>query len=382
MTDNFKIGDKTVEDLQMGLATETTIGTGILGVGFELNEAAQTVYPNLVTELVDQGLISTKAFSLYLNDFYSSTGSILFGGVDTDKFIGELAVVPILPDAITGNYSSFTVGLTTVSFAFANGTTHDASLSDYSGGSLDSVLDSGTTLTYFPDALATEIFEAVGAYIYTSGGYSTGLALVDCSLDFEFTFKINKTATLTVPADELVLDVLYQEAAPDDVPFADICLFGIQNMGDSDEYETADGRTVEIPDFAILGDTFLRSAYVVYDMENLEIGLAPANLNSTTSNVQELDATSPALSSFSGVASQTENSGSSSSSGTSSGSGEEPPSHFRPPKYLEFFVIANIDLTDASENAAGRGPPAYDGLLAVVGMSLAFAMSGGLLFWL
>lgn len=322
MTDNFKIGDQTVKDLQMGLATETSIGTGILGIGFELNEAAETVYPNLVTELVNQNVISTKAFSLYLNDFYSSTGNILFGGVDTEKFIGELVVVPILPDAISENYSSFTVGLTTVSLAFSNGTTYDASLSNYSDGSLSSILDSGTTLSYFPDDLATGIFDAVGAYIYTSFGYSTGLALVDCSLDLEFTFKINNTATLIVPADELILDELEQTAIPEEVPFDKTCLFGIQNMGLTDEeYEDADGNTQTIPDFAILGDTFLRSAYVVYDMENLEIGLAQANLNSTASDVQEIDSTSPSLSSYSGVASQTANSGSTGTFGPSSSSG-------------------------------------------------------------
>lgn len=323
MTDDFTIGDQTVKSLQMGLATQTSIGTGILGIGFELNEAAETLYSNLVSELVNQSIISTLAYSLYLNDLYSSTGNILFGGVDTEKFIGELEIVPVLPDAISGNYSSFTVGLTAVSFADSNGTTYNASLSSFDG-SVKSILDSGTTLSYLPDALATDIFDAVGAYLYTSFSDSTGLALVDCSLDTTFTFKINNTFALTVPADELVLDEFDQSGIPSEIPFDKTCLFGIQSIGETDDESGGAGGpggddSQTSSDYAILGDTFLRSAYVVYDLSNLEIGLAQANLNSTATNVQELSASASSLSTYSGVASQTANSGSSGTSGSSSG---------------------------------------------------------------
>ena len=35
----------------------------------------------------------------------------------------------------------------------------------------------------------------------------------------------------------------------------------------------------------LLGDTFLRSAYVVYDLANNQIGIAPTDFNSTDSNI-------------------------------------------------------------------------------------------------
>ena len=38
----------------------------------------------------------------------------------------------------------------------------------------------------------------------------------------------------------------------------------------------------------VLGDTFLRSAYVVYDLHNNEISLAQTNFNSTGSNIMEI----------------------------------------------------------------------------------------------
>ena len=39
---------------------------------------------------------------------------------------------------------------------------------------------------------------------------------------------------------------------------------------------------------SVLGDTFLRSAYVVYDLANNEISLAQTNFNSTSSHVVEI----------------------------------------------------------------------------------------------
>ena len=49
-----------------------------------------------------------------------------------------------------------------------------------------------------------------------------------------------------------------------------VCQLGIQPAGD-------------LP--TLFGDTFLRSAYVVYDLENNQIALAPTKFNSTSSNI-------------------------------------------------------------------------------------------------
>ena len=46
----------------------------------------------------------------------------------------------------------------------------------------------------------------------------------------------------------------------------------------------------------ILGDTFLRSAYAVYDLENFQIALAKTNFNAANSNVQALSSGIPSAS--------------------------------------------------------------------------------------
>jgi hypothetical protein len=92
---------------------------------------------------------------------------------------------------------------------------------------------------------------------------------------------------IKVPVNEMVLDNLaaYQSVLPSYIPFDRVCMFGIQSTKNFDT-----NKAVEESNFALLGDTFLRSAYVVYSLEHHQIGIAQANLNSTSAAVVELQA--------------------------------------------------------------------------------------------
>jgi hypothetical protein len=93
ITDNFGIGGATIQNQIMGLAKKTTTGSGLIGIGYSINEAivqsgnSKTPYPSIMDTLVAQNLISTKTYSLYLNSYSSNSGSIIFGGADTGKFM-------------------------------------------------------------------------------------------------------------------------------------------------------------------------------------------------------------------------------------------------------------------------------------------------------
>lgn len=57
----------------MGLALDTSIGVGIMGIGYNISEANVdtgngTIYPNLPFAMADAGLINANAYSLWLND--------------------------------------------------------------------------------------------------------------------------------------------------------------------------------------------------------------------------------------------------------------------------------------------------------------------------
>lgn len=84
INETFGIGGVTVAKMTMGLAKKSTEQDtssefqGIVGVGFDVGEAiySQTAtttqpgitYPNIISQLVNQGLIKTRAYSLWLND--------------------------------------------------------------------------------------------------------------------------------------------------------------------------------------------------------------------------------------------------------------------------------------------------------------------------
>ncbi|KAI1462908.1 aspartic peptidase domain-containing protein [Daldinia caldariorum] len=285
--DTFSIGGANIEHLQMGLAENSTINSGLLGIGFAANVAALTPYPNIMNLFQDQDLIAIQAYSLYLDDLYAETGTILFGGLDTQKFIGKLKTVDIEPDR-SGNYSSFTVTLSSLTTTADNGT-----VTNYTRSVVPVILDSGTTLTYVPYTVANRIYRAFGAVDDTS---RTGLVYINCehlnnkNFTFDFQFGGKDGPIIRVPIDEMILDNVkaYIELGLDvpSLPFDNVCSFGLQGSAE----------------YYLLGDTFLRSAYVVYDLTNKEIGLAQANLNSTESKIVEI--TESGIPDASGVASQ------------------------------------------------------------------------------
>jgi hypothetical protein len=56
--------------MTMGLGLTTTIPYGLVGVGYAANEAISSskTYANLPVNMVNEGLINTVAYSLWLND--------------------------------------------------------------------------------------------------------------------------------------------------------------------------------------------------------------------------------------------------------------------------------------------------------------------------
>ncbi|KAF5528609.1 putative aspartic-type endopeptidase opsB [Colletotrichum aenigma] len=271
-TDTFIIGKSTLTDFQFGIGYTSSSAQGILGVGYRVNEvqvgrAGKDPYDNLPAKMVDEGLIKSNAFSLYLNDLQASTGNILFGGVDTDHYEGELKTIPIQKQGSA--YSEFLITLTKVTLG-SKTLNEDMALAV--------LLDSGSSLTYLPDDMVTTIFSMVGA-VYQQ---DEGVAFIPCSAansgNMTFTFS---DPVITVPMNELVLDLI--PITGKRIAFSNgvqACLFGIAPAGDGTN---------------VLGDTFLRSAYVVYDLDNNEVSLAQTKYNATSSNVLEIGTGSKAV---------------------------------------------------------------------------------------
>ena len=64
--DTVTINGEKVQNQQLGLALTTVRPSGIMGLGLDTGEAAVKIYPTILDNMVSQGLINTRAFSLYL----------------------------------------------------------------------------------------------------------------------------------------------------------------------------------------------------------------------------------------------------------------------------------------------------------------------------
>jgi hypothetical protein len=78
VSDTFAIGDITIKNMTLAVATDVQdASSGVMGIGFASGESivsdGGTPYKNLVEMMVQQGLINSRTYSLWLNDVGKST---------------------------------------------------------------------------------------------------------------------------------------------------------------------------------------------------------------------------------------------------------------------------------------------------------------------
>jgi hypothetical protein len=296
ITDLLTVGNITLRT-QMGLVYNTSTTTGILGLGYPAIEASgpSVIYPTILDLLVSSNSIATSAYSLYLDELASSTGSLLLGGIDTAKFYGNLTIIPTVPKSYpngTTVFTQFAVPLMELSI-----TAQDGSITHLPMPAEPVTLDAGTTISYLPASLTTPLFAFLGAI---DDAPSSGDVFIDCQLlhtapniTINFHFTSSTTPTIKVLLRELIFDFGKPGFKPPEnyqlpqLPFSNPCGFGIQK-GVEGGY--------------LLGDTFLRSAYAVFDLDANEVGLAQARFGQgEQGRVMEFESGERGIASVSGV---------------------------------------------------------------------------------
>ncbi|KAK3905148.1 putative eukaryotic aspartyl protease [Staphylotrichum tortipilum] len=240
--ETLKIGSAKITNQVVGIAVEShNIPLGILGMSPPVNGVNE--YSYVLDTMKAQGLIKSRAFSLDLRGVDNPNGALIFGGIDTGKYIGSLAKLPMLSQANTPSGADrYYVTMTGVGVTLPDGT-----MAKSETLSVPVFLDSGATFSHLP----TPIYQAFAAsfsntqYDPESGYYYVpcGVTELDGSVDFYFGGK-----TIRVPLNDFIWQVQGR------------CILGVLP---NDEEPT-------------LGDTFLRAAYVVFDQDNREIHIAQA----------------------------------------------------------------------------------------------------------
>ncbi|KAG1467773.1 hypothetical protein G6F56_004225 [Rhizopus delemar] len=320
VTDTVSLAGATINNQQFGLATSTqdilfpsqsgrsneshVEANGILGLGYpsltQANGQGEGVYNPFVFNLVSQNLISEPVFSIYLNSITQSgwSGEIIFGGIDHSKYTGELTYLPVagLSSQSRGSNRYYYWMVYGQGLGVRNGT-HGTSpywkLKEMGAF----ILDTGTTLTYLPTTVATDIVQAFAGPQGYRLDRSSGVFSVNCDTAknparFELQMSTSSTTSahpvnLSVPASQLVIPLDSNDPAT-----ATACMFGIAPLGGSGSIGS---------NMYLVGDSVLRSTYMVFDMGRNRIGLAASR--GVSGSVSSSNGTSNSSTSSSGVSS-------------------------------------------------------------------------------
>lgn len=259
--DTIAFGSLSLEKVAFGLVTKSNTELGALGLGYyqlAVSVAKDARFPTFTQVLVNRRKINLQAYSIFLNQETATVGSIIFGGIDKNKISGKLVTLPIQLD--DGKYQQFFVRLQSVTL----GTTKSAPI--------DAILDTGTPITYIQYDAAVPIWRAVNVDYDSAGDKYVSCDLKNSKEVIKFEFD-GRTIQVRIGS--------FVSPSNNRKPFRGrdgkgevLCPFGIGNI--------EEGKR------AILGANFIRSAYLVYDLDNNQISIAQASYSRSASNIIEI----------------------------------------------------------------------------------------------
>ncbi|KAK5800348.1 hypothetical protein VI817_002560 [Penicillium citrinum] len=238
--DTLKIGDLKVQKQDFaeatsepGLAFAFGRFDGILGLGYDTISVDKMVPP--FYNMINQGLLDEPVFAFYLGDANKEgdNSEATFGGVDKDHYTGELIKIPLRRKAY------WEVDLDAIAFG--------DSIAELDNTGV--ILDTGTSLIALPSTLAELLNKEIGAKKSFTGQYTVECSARDSLPDLTFTLSGHN---FTIGPYDYVLEVQGS------------CISSFMGMDFPEP----------VGPLAILGDSFLRQWYSVYDLGNNAVGLA------------------------------------------------------------------------------------------------------------
>lgn len=264
VSDDITIGGQTVKGMNFALCDRTNSQSGVLGLGppalessyllGDVNQVYSHQYDNLPMLLKLQGIIKRNVYSVSLGPEDALEGSVLFGAIDHSKYTGTLQRVKVLNRyANVGEKSPVYLEIALDSLR-GNGLTIDSRASI--------LLDTGATNNFMPLAYVKQIASHLKGRLGASGIYTVSCDYLN--LDEIFTFSFSGVE-ISVPLKNLILRSTSR------------CHLGIF----AEDTKPS------------LGDSFLRHAYIVYDLDNYEIALAQASNSSGEPDIEEVTSEIP-----------------------------------------------------------------------------------------
>ncbi|OAQ79653.1 eukaryotic aspartyl protease domain-containing protein [Purpureocillium lilacinum] len=267
----------------IGVGSNTThVALGVLGTAMGPSSAGEDNV-SIVETLRRQGVTKRSAFSLDIRGTDNDGGSVLFGGIDTQKFSGplverQMALHPIMQASLKSpgealddrrisgaEPSTVVVSFDKLVITAADGTILPAT----EGKQLLASLDSSYTISYLPAPVAERITARFPSAQRHESAARDGSVYytVDCDtaqLKGSLDFVLGDT-TIKLPFEDLVGSKVNSES----------CFLGVAS------------QPTDLGNQAILGANFLKRVYAVFDWQDYKVYLA--NAEDCGSNVRTLD---------------------------------------------------------------------------------------------
>ncbi|RKO85961.1 aspartic peptidase domain-containing protein, partial [Blyttiomyces helicus] len=266
-SDSFAFGTLTLPNQQFLLATaEDTflsnnmnhLWDGILGMGLMgLSQGPGTLTQGTpgpltpILNMIAQNVVSVPVFSVWIGTSQGATsanalGELAVGGCDTAHFTGSVTCLPVVGMDDTSTLGFWQVPLTGVSL---NAPGFKTSLP--LGSASTAIMDTGSTIIGLPFTLLNELLSALNAGL---DPVQQGVFAINCPTTVSqlaalpnITFTLSGVDFALTPEDYLAQDTS-----------SGLCIIQVNQIPDSQ-------RGI------ILGDTFLRKYYSIYDGESVSL---------------------------------------------------------------------------------------------------------------
>ncbi|KAK4225054.1 aspartic peptidase domain-containing protein [Podospora fimiseda] len=287
-TDKLKVGDIELDDYPMGIAYSSRQPLGVLGLGRNGSVEGYTgFYVNFIDRLVRESKIKSPAYSIWLDNPEGTSGNLLFGAVDKAKYEGDL--LRLDADTSTSSYwQTFNVDVHSINGTKGSGEAMAPIRSN--DFPLTAAISPGEVYSYLPEIITDNIASMVGA------SYNKDLYLMTIPCDAatknpaSFKFRLNseggpvinvETADLVLP---LEMELSKSSSSASDLP-DNTCIFGIQKWYSSSSSSSSSSSYTSSSYYSNIGSALLKRTYMVFDVANREIAIAPVKFSASSSDV-------------------------------------------------------------------------------------------------
>ncbi|KAI8225242.1 putative aspartic-type endopeptidase OPSB [Colletotrichum sp. SAR 10_86] len=291
MSETLSIGDVHLGKLNMGVVDTADTYIGVLALGFNTSAYTPSPYsssssntsseslPTVPDRLLTDGKINSTAYSLWVDDLSTESGSLLLGAVDRSKFDGPLTRFPIVTSFSTSKVFNTRI--------------HSINSSKSSSDVLEPLGSLGTSYndkpivrisphniaSWLPEDIAQDIYAIAGAtWLESQSNYVVPCSANTSTAQLAIQLHGFDGPVLNVPISDLVIPADFWSSSKwswDTETATQYCLFGVQ----SDNSSTSSTSTTSGSSSSTysLGGMMLKRAYMVFDLANEEIAIAKTN---------------------------------------------------------------------------------------------------------